>query len=484
MQRGRKGLASEALSVLCVLLCLFVFFVANPLGAAEPWTTYRGNPERTGSPDGQAGPAAPKVLWVLPSKEHFIASPVPAGDRVYISGLGPFNVPTFYALALDPKGPQRALWAKTTPYLKLPTVSSPAVVDGRLVFGDGMHQTDGATLHCLAAEKGLPLWQLPVPGTLVHLEGSPTVSGGRAYLGGGNAGVLCVDVNRVTLDGKEMDLPTIQKILEKKWAELLAKYEEDKKKDPDFAVPPSEDQLPKPAPVKLWQQGADRWHVDAPVAVAGDRVLVASAYLDKEKLGDRSLYCLDARTGEVQWQAKLRLNPWGGPTVAGDLVVVGGSTIGYDPKSLKGAKGEVTAIDLKSGTVKWQKDVPGGVVSCVAVADGLAVATATDGKVRTFNLADGDRRTILDGKTPFFAPPAVAKGVAYVGDLAGVVTAVPLTGGAPKWTLDLGTAPEVKAPGMIYGGPAVQGGRLIVATANLEGPNAGKPTAVLCIGDK
>jgi outer membrane protein assembly factor BamB len=467
-----------------VLSCSFVFCVDDPLRAGAPWTTYRGNPERTGNTDGQAGPATPKVLWVLPSREHFVASPVPAGDRVYISGLGPFNVPTFYALALDPKAPQRVVWSKSTPALKLPTVSSPAVVNGRLVFGDGMHQTDGATLFCLSAGKGLPLWQLPMPGTLVHLEGSPTVTGGRAYLGGGNAGAFCVDVNRVTLDGKEMDLPAIQKVLEKKWAELRAKYDEEKKKDPDFAVPPSEDSLPKPAPVRLWQQGQERWHVDAPVAVAGDRVLVASAYLDKEKLGDRALYCLDAQTGAIQWQAKLRLNPWGGPTVAGDVVVVGGSTIGYDPKALHGAKGEITALGLKDGQVRWRKDVPGGIVSCVAVADGLAVATATDGKVRTFRLSDGERRTILDGKAPFFAPPAVAKGVVYVGDLHGVVTAVPLTGGPPKWTLDLGTAPEVKAPGMVYGGPAVAGGRLIVATCNLEGASAGKPTAVVCIGEK
>src|SRR5262245_41310755 len=143
----RKRLCLGPFFLLGVLSCLFVFFVANALSAAEPWQTYRGNPERTGSPDGQAGPAAPKVLWVLPAKDHFVASPVPAGDRVYISGLGPFNVPTFYALALDPRASQRVLWGKTTPYLKLPTVSSPAVVEGRLVFGDGMHQTDGATLH-------------------------------------------------------------------------------------------------------------------------------------------------------------------------------------------------------------------------------------------------------------------------------------------------------------------------------------------------
>jgi outer membrane protein assembly factor BamB len=164
--------------------------------------------------------------------------------------------------------------------------------------------------------------------------------------------------------------------------------------------------------------------------------------------------------------------------------VVGGSTIGYDPKALKGAKGAVTALDLATGNVKWQKDVPGGVVSCVAIAGGQAVATATDGKVRTFDLASGERRTILEGKTPFFAPPAIAGDLVYVGDTAGVVTAVPLAGGPAKWTLDVGASPEVNAPGMIYGGPVIQGGRLFVATANLEGPHAGKPTAVVCIGEK
>src|SRR5262249_25048775 len=155
----------------------------------------------------------------------------------------------------------------------------------KIVFGDGMHQTDGGVLFCLKAEGGLPLWQLPVPGKLVHLEGSPTVAGGRAHIGGGAAGVLCVGGDRVTLNRKDMDLPAIQKVLDQKWKELLAKYEEEKKKDPELAIPPSEDQLPKPAPRRVWQQGQDKWHVDAPIAVAGDSVLVGSAFLDKEKVG-------------------------------------------------------------------------------------------------------------------------------------------------------------------------------------------------------
>jgi outer membrane protein assembly factor BamB len=463
-------------------LCLCVSVVQS--SAAEPWATYRGNAERTGCTDGKAGPAAPKVLWALKSQEHFIAAPVPSGDRVFVSGLGAFNVSTFRALATDPKATERVAWSKTTPLLKLPTVSSPAVVDGKLVFGDGMHQTDGAFLHCLRLDTGLPLWRLEVPGTLVHLEGSPTVEKGRVYLGGGAAGVLCVDMNRVTLDGKEMDLAAIQKVLDAKWAALLKKYEEDYKKDPDFTVKPTHDQLPKPAPVTAWQQGKEKWHVDAPVAVAGDRVLAASAYLDNEKVGDRALYALDAKTGEVKWRTALALNPWGGPTVSGDTIIVGGSNIRYDTKTLAEAKGDVAAYGLADGKEKWRKELKGGVLSCAAVADGLAVVTATDGKVRAYDVKTGELKWHYDGKAPFFAPPAVAGGVVYAGDLRGVLHAVALADGSAKWKLDLGKDPAVSAPGMFYGGPVVHGGRIYAATCNLEGTNAGKATAVVCIGEK
>ena len=450
--------------------------------AAEPAATYRGDVARTGS-DGIAGPTAPKVLWTWKSADHFIAAPVAYKDQLFVSGLGGFNVPTLTCLNVDPAAAKRVVWTKGTPYLKLPTVSSPAVHDGKLIFGDGMHQTDGAMLHCLNLDKGRMLWQLPVPGNLVHLEGSPSVAEGRVYLGGGAAGVLCVDMKRVKLDGKEMDLPAVQKLLDAKWAQLQAKYEDEKKKDPMLAVPPSEDDLPKPAPIRLWQQGEGKWHVDAPVALAGDRVLVASAYLDKEKVGDRALYCLNGKTGAIVWRTPLTVNPWGGPSLAGDLVVVSGSTIGYDPKRLKEAKGVVAAYNLADGKEKWKKEVKAGIVSCVALTKELALATATDGKVRAFDLQTGERRWVYDGKTPFFAPVAVSDGLAYAGDLSGVVYAINLTDGTAKWKLDLAADP-VKAPGMIYGGPILHGGRLFVATCNLEGLSARQPTVVVCIGDK
>jgi outer membrane protein assembly factor BamB len=456
--------------------------------AAEPaWTTYRGNPARTGNSDGKAGPEKPAVLWVVKSQDYFVASPVPVGERLFVSGIGGFNRPTIALFPFAAKGPMaQPVWSKSAPYLKLPTVSSPAhsAEKNVLIFGDGMHQDSGGLLHCLAADTGRPLWQLPVPGELVHLEGAPTIANGKVYVGGGAAGILCVELDKAIFDGKEHDLAAIAKLQSARWQQLLDDYEVQKKKDPDFAIPPSDDQLLKPSPKKVWQKGAGKWHVDAAVNVVGDRVLVPTSYLDKEKIGERALYCLNAATGATIWKADLALNPWGGASVGGDTVVVPGSSIGYYFNEIKGAKGDLTAFDLATGKEKWKKPVPGGVVGCVAIADGLAVCTATDGKVRAYRLADGDRAWLFDAKMPFFAPPAIAGGAVYAADLMGTVHALDLKTGTPKWSLALAKDPAVMAPGMVYGGVAIQDGKLVVATCNLEGPFARKETAIVCIGQK
>jgi len=464
-----------------LLTCAALLGQAGTAANAD-WLTNRFNPQRTGCIDDRPVPGAPRVLWVYESQDHFIASPV-IGEALYVSGLAGMGTGEFYALSLAPAAAPRELWAKKPPYLKLPVVCAPAVAEGRLVFGDGMHQTDGATLYCLKADNGTPLWQLPAPGALVHLEGSPAIADGRVYIGGGAAGVLCVDLNRVTLDGKEQDSAAIQAAIEARWKQLMARYEADRKKDPDFAIPPSENDLPKPAPIKLWQAGQNLWHVDAAVAVVEGNVLVASAKLDAADnfAGDRALFCLDAKTGNVKWRCPLDLNPWAGPSVIGKTVLVGCSSIRFDPKVIPQGKGQVAAISLDTGKIIWKKDVAGGVVSPVTAAGNLAIFTATDGKVRAFAIADGQEKWAFDAEAPFFAGCAVGGNVVYVADLRAVVHAVSAEG-KELWKLNLASDPAVKAPGMVFGSPALAGGKLYVATCNLEsGPNQTK-TVVVCIG--
>lgn len=463
-----------------------VSLMAAAYAHAADWPTHRGNAQRTGNIDNKPGPKAPKVLWVYDSQEHFIAAPVPGNKELFVSGLGAFNTAAFHALALDEKAPQRELWSKRPPALKLPVVCPPAVVDGKLVLGDGMHQTDGATLYCLTASGGQALWQYSLPGALIHLEGGPTVANGKVFIGGGNAGVLCVDLNRVLLNGQEQDMASVQRIIEATWKEMTARYEEEKKKDPDFAIPPSEDALPKPAPRRLWQAGEGKWHVDAPIAVVGQRVLAASAKLDEKDnhAGDCAMYCVDANSGQLQWRAALELNPWAGPTVAGSTVLTGCSNIRFDPKTIPAGKGQVVALKLEDGAVLWKKNIPGGVISPVAAANDLAILAATDGKVRGLSLKDGQEKWTYDAGAAFFAAPAVVGSAVYVADLAGVVHAVSLADGKALWTLSLATDPAVKAPGMVYSSPIVHDGRVYLGTCNLEGPADQQRTVVVCIGEK
>jgi outer membrane protein assembly factor BamB len=464
---------------------MFIILVTLMLPATSraDWPTSRGNSAHTGTDDNQPGPRQPKVRWVYKEREHFLASPVPAGRALYVSALAGFNAAKFYALALDGNAPERVMWSKKQPFIPIPMVAAPAVVDGLVIFGDGMHQTDGATLYCMHAETGRPIWKYPFPGKLVHLEGSPTIANGHVFVGGGNAGVISVDINKITFEGNVLNAEAVRFIMDKKWADMNAKYAEDVKKN-DLAPPPNEDDLPKPQPKLLWQKGKDIWHVDAAVELVGDKLIAASAYVDEDKAGKRVLECLNAADGSTIWETPLDVNPWGGPTVAGDLVLVGCSNIRFDKKLLGQAKGQIVAVELATGKVRWKKDVAGGVLSPPAVSGGLAVFTATDGHIYAWDAATGAEKWIYDAKTPFFGGPAVSGGIVYAADLKGTVHALQLADGKLNWTFDVTGDPAVASPAMVFSSPVVHGGELFVATNRLEGELSEQPLAVVCLSDQ
>jgi outer membrane protein assembly factor BamB len=442
------------------VLALMLLLAAMPVRAAD-WPTYRGNAARTGCVDGQAGPAAGKVLWAHTAKYNYIASPAIGDGVLLLPGLGPFNVSDLFALSLDPAAAKRVAWSKGPPVITLPLGASPTVSGGLILFGDGLHHTDNAYFRAFD-QSGTPLWQLFVPGELVHIEGGAAVAGGRAYFGAGSGGVYCVDPQTVIVGGKEMPLASAGDAIKAAWADPAAD---------------------KPAPKVMWNAGKGQWHVDAPINIDGDRLLVCSSFLDKEKQGRRALLCLKPSDGSVVWEAPLTFNPWGGAAIAGDKAIMGTSPVGMYRNLLAGAKGEILAIHLSDGSIAWKKPVKGGVIGPVAVKDGLAVFTATDGKVRAYDAATGGLKWTCDAGSTFFAGPALAGDKAYVADIAGLVSAVNLADGTIAWSLDLTADATVKLPkgAGVYGSPVVHGGRLYLATYNEAG---GSQMAVVCIAEK
>lgn len=477
----RRG-SNTAMFVLA-LLAAFAALAASSAQAAD-WPEARGNSQRTGNIDNTPGPKAPNVLWAHKASEHFISSPVPGEKALFIPVMGALNTGSFHAMALAPGADERIMWTKGAPFISHPTVCAPAVADGFVFFGDGMHQTDDATLYCLQADTGMPVWRYPVPGHLMHLEAGPIYDKGRVYACGGDAGIFCVDAKHLVVDGKDRELKEVVPMLNKMWADMNKKYEEDKKKDALLAIPPSEDALPKSQPKLVWQQGKGKWHVDAPPVLAGDKILVSSAYLDDEKEGKRSVFCINASDGSIVWEAPLTFNPWSGATVAGDTVLVGCSSIRFDRKLIDKAQGEVVALNLADGKVKWRKEIKGAVLSPIAVKGDLAIYTGTDGMVVARLVATGDSKWKYEAKQPFFAGPAIAGDAVYVADLYAGIHALNIADGTVLWgRLDLGADAQIQSKSMIFASPTVHGGDLYISSCNPDGETA-QQSYIACLSDK
>jgi outer membrane protein assembly factor BamB len=423
----------------------------------------------------------PKLLWAFQAPENFVAAPIAAKDAVYVSGLGSFNTGVVHSLAIAPGANRRELWSLSAPDLKLPIAGAAAIDDGKLFFGDGMHQTSGSVLHCVQADSGKMVWQFPVTGSLVHLEGSPVVSGQRLYVGGGNAGVVAIDPRRALLEGVERDLSDIQTDLDRRWRKLQAKYEEEKRHDPDFAFPPNPDSLPKPTPKLIWQVGRNEWHVDAPVTLANDRLVIGSAFLETEQQGLRAVICLKASDGKVLWKTPMKFDPWAGPVVISKQVIVGCSSIRFDPTKTSAARGEILALDLENGAIQWRRELAAGILARAAVQGDLAVITATDGRVRAYDLRGGELRWTYDAGASLFAGAAIRGDEVYAADLHGVVHAMALRDGARRWTYQIEENPQAHDSGAVYGTPLVYQDKLIAATCKLNGDNQRRSGVVVCL---
>jgi outer membrane protein assembly factor BamB len=451
------------------------------------WPAWMGSTKRSGHADGKPGPRSGKVLWTYKAAgEMFIGSPAASGDRLYLGTVGPLG--TGVIRCLDAAG-GKVIWQ--LPDAKVPgldagslriqpIVSAPAVVGGRVVIGGGMHQDNRTILRCLSAADGRPEWSLVVES---HLEGGPTIEGGRVYTGGGGEGVICVEIEKVVISraaakavktlkvapeydalmDKELTAAEARAAWDKEWARQLKIAKEDD-------LPP--DELPRPQPKVVWKSGGGKLHVDAAVAVSADRVFAGSAYIDAEKIGHRAVVALDAKTGRQIWEVPVAYNPWGPPSVSGNTILVGCSSIRFDAAEVPHAKGEVLALSALDGRVIWKRPMTGGVLSATALAADSGFVSCTDGRLHELDLFTGAVKNTYDCKAPVFATPAVVGGTAYVPDLKGVLHAVDTRTMKGLWTVNLAAA---GAPGPVFASPIVHGGQLYVAS------NSG---ALVCIAEK
>ena len=180
--------------------------------------------------------------------------------------------------------------------------------------------------------------------------------------------------------------------------------------------------------------GAVRWRYVTPYpangapAIDGDTVVVT--------LGDGEIHALALADGSVRWTANvsaglpsLASSLWAPPVIADGVVYAG-------------VQFRLAAFDVATGAQRWHHDISNtypwlGSRAAPAIGDGVALATFSraDGLV-AYSTADGAVRwTVSDSTTAAInAAPVIDGGVAYVAGATGDVSAFDLATGRRRWT--------------------------------------------------
>jgi outer membrane protein assembly factor BamB len=189
---------------------------------------------------------------------------------------------------------------------------------------------------------------------------------------------------------------------------------------------------------------------EAPTAAEG-RVFVVNA--------ESELYCLNANDGSQLWSQKglpenAAVLTSASPAVAGNLVFV------------PYPSGEITAIDIKSGQLKWTESLTKGAVNTASTAIGEAARPVVDreavfamsrgGQLIATSREKGERlwmREIAGTQTPWVAGDSL-----FVVDLTGKLIALARKDGKVRWLTPL--------PGEgRWSGPVLAGNRLWLASS-------------------
>lgn len=238
--------------------------------AANDWPMFRAGPRRTGASPTDAPPLEGGIKWAFASEaKTFYSSPAIVGNRVYGTSaeVGVFSDRgAIYCLDADTGG---VVW-KSVPGGFRATFSSPSISGKYLVTGEGLHQTRDGRILCLdVARNGAVLWSYR---TKSHVESSPALADGRAYIGAGDDGYYCFQL------------------------------------EPD----------PAGNPVMLWHLPGDKY----PDAETSPIVHEGRVYFGLG-IGGQALVCVEADSGKELWRVPTPHPVFAPPTIARGKVFVG-----------------------------------------------------------------------------------------------------------------------------------------------------------------
>lgn len=196
---------------------------------------------------------------------------------------------------------------------------------------------------------------------------------------------------------------------------------------------------------------------DAPVQLEAVSRTGVTVDGDTAFFGDNigNVYAVAVATGELRWTADSGGFLTTSVAVADGLVIV---TV----QGNSSTRPRIVAFDGSDGSRAWDDEIQGGAIfaSSPAIADGRVVAGFSDQTVRAFDLADGVERwsTRLNGPLFFTGAPVLTPDAVVVVDTFGQVYRLDPATGDRVWDYAVNEA-VTRSPGV------VAGGNVLVATS-------------------
>lgn len=511
--------AHKALSAALVGLAVLGFWgvarlFTTRVGAEKSgsaWTAFRGGPERRGAVPGEAGPRrAPRVAWqagreILGAGAAVDSSPAVVGNRVYIGasvpGLGQ-NSGALHALDLDTGG--RA-WSWTgageLPTPLRPVFASPAVGQRFLVSGEGYHEDRDCRITVLNLEPVRASGGTQPPKlqgwvqTTSHVESSPALFEGLAYVGAGDDGFYGVDLAagkvawRIEGDAHyEIAAGPTADALAALMGQTVAvtgsavRVFTGEHADANIQVlrptahrihaGPASPAPGGPSPTervvigKVVPAGARKtrdassvrleiatWIPDcesSPVVVDG-KVVFGSG------LGGNAVVCADAKTGAILWKSPVAHPAFGAPTVVDGKVLIGLGN-GIFTRSDPNPVGAVVALALADGKPLWTLPTGDVVLGAVAVEGGRGYAGSRDGALYVFDVKDGKLLQKAAIGAPIVSSPALTADAAYFTTNEGKLVCLDRASSKLRWSHPLRS--------IVISSPVVAAGKLLVGSSS------------------
>ncbi len=349
----------------------------------------------------------PRLLWLFeaPHPGSILAKPIVTADAVYLAAVHdqPFRR-SGAVYALDPAtGATR--WRFDREGAMLPTASTPALADGRLFLGEGMHADFVCRLQCLNAATGAKSWSVDVAG---HIEGGPTVADGTVFFPAGDDGLHAVNAKTGAVQ---------------------------------------------------WSFRADL-HIDSTPCVVDRHVIVGSGR--SRRYQTHQVVCLDAASGLPIWRTPVELPAWGSPVVAAGRVYLGlgNGRLTQSVQPPDHAAGALACLDASTGKLLWTFPVGDAVFGLPAITQDGVFFGSRDGNIYGLGF-DGRERFRVDVGSPCVAGIEAVDGRLYAVSFNGRVVCLGATNGHEIWRYELGRPDAEPA---VYSHPVVRGNRLFVGT--------------------